>query len=188
MIWPLTYYSIEELKINNDHLSRQRLGDLRRLWTALIEPKWVLDDTDEGDIPVSTAEFFSTLHPKKTEPQMFVHYTGKIYPTTAFVVSPQPTVTPLLTSPPPMFSPQLTSPPPMFSPMLASPQFATSSFSSTHRAIQIDPNRLNVGRTTKTNNYYTTKEVKFFATQLSILSSGTKSQLVKRIKNKLNLM
>ncbi len=56
----------------------------------------------------------------------------------------------------------------------------------TNQGIQFDPKRLNAGRSNKTNQYYTTKEVKSIASKLGLSSSGTKKVLVQRVKRYLS--
>ena len=45
----------------------------------------------------------------------------------------------------------------------------------------LEPSRLNAGRSTKTNKFYTTKELKFIASKLGLSSTGTKKVLVQKI-------
>ena len=48
--------------------------------------------------------------------------------------------------------------------------------------IQVDPGRLSAGRTTKTNKFYTVKELKHIAEILGLSTSGNKGQLVQTIR------
>ena len=101
------------------------------------------------------------------------------------VLTPPPIVQRVL-SPPPMFSPipivqPIFSPPPIVQRVFSPPPMFSPPQRFVQQELQVDPNRLGVGRTNKTNRFYTVKELKQIAGRLGLSTSGTKAQLIQRI-------
>ncbi len=96
--------------------------------------------------------------------------------------SPPPLMYQLIASPIPFVQPAASPPPLMYQPFI---QPVSSPVPFVQPTIQVDPSRLSAGRTTKTNKFYTVKELKRIAAILGLSTSGNKEQLVQKIRQAL---
>ena len=98
------------------------------------------------------------------------------------VINPPPLMYQPIASPIPFVQPAASPPPLMYQPFI---QPVSSPVPFVQPTIQVDPSRLSAGRTTKTNKFYTVKELKRIAAILGLSTSGNKEQLVQKIRQAL---